>query len=123
MDHIENSRVIISKEANDIMRDFLSKDGSNEYLNDFLIFNKESESSIMIGFKDPFFKQIFPKVGDDDMFEKYVKASLSEDDENRTEILAYLERYRKAGSDHSGYYLKNNNTNPSNMEIIEGLVF
>lgn len=123
MDHIENSRVIISKEANDIMRDFLSKDGSNEYLNDFLIFNKESESSIMIGFKDPFFKQIFPKVGDDDMFEKYVKASLPEDDENRTEILAYLERYRKAGSDHSGYYLKNNNTNPSNMEIIEGLVF
>ena len=39
------------------------------------------------------------------------------------EIRAYLKRYRKAGSDHSGYYLKNNNNNPSNMEIIEGLVF
>ena len=123
MDHIDNSRVIISKEANDIMRDFLNKDKSNEYLNGFLIFNKESESSIIIGFKDPFFKQIFPKDGDDDMFEKYVKESLFDDDENRAEILAYLDRYRKAGSDHSGYYVKNNNSNPSNMEIIKGLIF
>ena len=123
MDHIDNSRVIISKEANDIMRDFLNKDKSNEYLNGFLIFNKESESSIIIGFKDPFFKQIFPKDGDDDMFEKYVKESLSADDENRAEILAYLDRYRKAGSDHSGYYVKNNYSNPSNMEIIKGLIF
>lgn len=123
MDYIDNSRVIISKEANDIMRDFLNKDKSNEYLNGFLIFNKESESSTIIGFKDPFFKQIFPKVGDNDMFEQYVKESLPDNDENRAEILAYLERYRKAGSDHSGYYVKNNNSNPSNMEIIKGLIF
>lgn len=123
MDHIDNSRVIISKEANDIMRVFLNNDKSNEYLNGFLVFNKENDSSIIIGFKDPFFKQIFPVDGDDDLFEKYVKKSLPRGDENRAEILAYLKRYRKAGSDHSGYYLKNNNTNPSNMEIIEGLVF
>lgn len=77
----------------------------------------------MVSFKDPFFKQIFPMSDEEDLFEKYVKESLPEGDENRTEILAYLKRYRKAGSDHSGYYVKNNNTNPSNMEIIEGLVF
>ena len=64
------------------------------------------------------------KVGDDDMFEKYVKESLPEGNEKRAEILACLERYRKAGSNHSGYYIvKNDNPNPSNMEIIEGLVF
>lgn len=124
MEHIDNSRVIISKEANDIMRDFLNKDKSNEYLNGFLIFNKKSDYNIIMGFKDPFFKQIFPVVGDKDLFEKYVKKSLPKDDENRAEILAYLKRYRKAGSDHSGYYhVKNDNPNPSNMEIIEGLVF
>ena len=106
------------------MRDFLNKDKSNEYLNGFLIFNKESDYNIIMGFKDPFFKQIFPVVGDKDLFEKYVKKSLPKDDENRAEILAYLKRYRKAGSDHSGYYhVKNDNPNPSNMEIIEGLVF
>ena len=124
MDHIDNSRVIILKEANDIMRDFLIKDKSNEYLNGFLIFNKESDYNIIMGFKDPFFKQIFPVDGDNDLFEKYVKKSLPKGDENRAEILAYLKRYRKAGSDHSGYYIvKNDNPNPSNMEIIEGLVF
>lgn len=124
MNHIDNSRVIISKEANDIMRDFLNKDKSNEYLNGFLIFNKESGYNILIGFKDPFFKQIFPVDADDDLFEKYVKKSLPKGDENRTEILAYLKRYRKAGSDHSGYYyVKNDNPNPSNMEIIGGLQF
>lgn len=124
MEHIDNSRVIISKEANDIMRDFLNKDKSNEYLNGFLIFNKESDYNIIMGFKDPFFKQIFPVDGDKDLFEIYVKKSLPKGDENRAEILAYLKRYRKAGSDHSGYYIvKNDNPNPSNMEIIEGLVF
>ena len=124
MDHIDNSRVIILKEANDIMRDFLIKDKSNEYLNGFLIFNKESDYNIIIGFKDPFFKQIFPVDGDNDLFEKYVKESLPKGDENRAEILAYLKRYRKAGSDHSGYYhVKNDNPNPSNMEIIQGLQF
>ena len=77
-----------------------------------------------MGFKDPFFKQIFPEDGDDDLFEKYVKKSLPKGDENRAEILAYLKRYRKAGSDHSGfYYLKTNKPKPSHMEIIEGLVF
>ena len=124
MEHIDNSRVIISKEANDIMRDFLNKDKSNEYLNGFLIFNKESDYNIIMGFKDPFFKQIFPVDGDNDLFEKYVKKSLPKGDENKAEILAYLKRYRKAGSDHSGYYIvKNDNPNPSNKEIIEGLVF
>ena len=124
MDHIDNSRVIILKEANDIMRDFLIKDKSNEYLNGFLIFNKESDYNIIMGFKDPFFKQIFPVDGDNDLFEKYVKKSLPKGDENRAEILAYLKRYREAGSDHNGYYyVKRDNPNPSNMEIIEGLQF
>ena len=124
MDHIDNSRVIILKEANDIMRDFLIKDKSNEYLNGFLIFNKESDYNIIMGFKDPFFKQIFPVDGDNDLFEKYVKKSLPKGNENRAEILAYLKRYREAGSDHNGYYyVKRDNPNPSNMEIIEGLQF
>lgn len=124
LDHIDNSRVIISKEANDIMRDFLNKDKSNEYLKGFLIFNKESSYNIIVGFKDPFFKQIFPVDGDDDLFEKYVKNSLPKGDENKKEILAYLKRYRAAGSERSGYYnVKNDYPNPSNMEIIEGLVF
>lgn len=49
---------------------------------------------------------------------------LPEDDENKKEILAYLERYRKAGSDHSGYYyVKNDYPYPINMEIIKGLQF
>ena len=52
------------------------------------------------------------------------EVSLPKGDENKAEILAYLKRYRKAGSDHSGYYIvKNDNPNPSNKEIIEGLVF
>lgn len=35
-----------------------------------------------------------------------------------------LVRYREAGSDHNGYYyVKRDNPNPSNMEIIEGLQF
>ncbi len=124
IERIENSRLIIMKEANDIIREFLYKDKSNEYLNGFLIFNKQSDYNIIIGFKDSFFKQIFPAHGDDDLFEKYVKKSLPKDNENRAEILAYLKRYRKAGSDHSGcYYVKKDNPNPSNMEIIEGLIF
>ncbi len=59
-----------------------------------------------------------------DLFAKYVEDSLQEDDANRTEILAYLKRYRKAGSDHAGYYyMKTDNPNPTHMEIIEGLRF
>lgn len=124
LERVENSRLIITKEANDAMRDFLSKDKSNEYLKDFLIFNRENERHISMAFKDPFFKQIFPFSDKEDLFEKYVKDALPEGDENRAEILAYLERYRKAGSDHSGYYYKeNDNLNLSNMEIIEGLQF
>lgn len=124
LDHVENSRLIIMKEANDMMREFLYNDKSNEYLNGFLVFNKESDHSIIMAFKDPFFKQIFPIDGEDDMFEKYVKDSLPAGDEKRLEILAYLKRYRKAGSEHSGYYyVKDDNPNPSNMEIIEGLMF
>lgn len=124
MDHIENDRYIISDEANELMRKFLKKDTSNEYLNGFLIFNDENVNSISIAFKDPFFKQIFPVQGDVDLFEEYVKESLPEDDENRAEILAYLKRYRMAGSEHAGfYYVKTNKPNPSHMEIIEGLEF
>ena len=124
MDHIENDRYIISDEANELMRKFLKKDTSNEYLNGFLIFNDENVNSISIAFKDPFFKQIFPVQGDVDLFEEFVKESLPEGDDNRAEILAYLKRYRKAGSDHSGfYYLKTNKPKPSHMEIIEGLEF
>ena len=77
-----------------------------------------------MAFKDPFFKQIFPVTEEKDSFKEYVEEALSEGDLNRTELLAYLERYRKAGSDHTGYYyLKSDNTSPSNMEIIEGLEF
>ena len=124
LDRVENSRLIITKEANDMMREFLHKDISNEYLNGFLIFSKENDRYISMAFKDPFFKQIFPFNEKEDLFEKYVKEALTEDDENRVEILAYIERYRKAGSDHSGfYYVKSDNPNPSNMEIIEGLQF
>lgn len=124
LDRIENSRLIVTKEANEIMREFLLKDKSNEYLKGFLIFNKESDRHITITFKDPFFKQIFPIEGKEDSFEKYVKETLPESDNNRIEILAYLKKYRKAGSDHTGYYfVKKDNPNPSNMEIIEGLEF
>ena len=124
LERVENNRLIITKEANDLMRDFLGRDKSNEFLNGFLIFNKENERYISMAFKDPFFKQIFPMSDGEDLFEKYVRESLPEDDKNRTEILRYLERYRKAGSDHSGYYyVKSDNPNPTNMEIIEGLLF
>jgi len=124
LERVDNSRLIITKEANDMMREFLLMDKSNEYLNGFLFFNKENERYVSMGFKDPFFKQIFPFSDKEDLFEKYIEDALPEDDENRTELLAYLGRYRKAGSDHSGYYyVKNDNPNPSNMEIIEGLQF
>ncbi len=124
LDRIENSRLVITKEANEIMREFLYNDKSNEYLKGFLIFNKESDRHITITFKDPFFKQIFPIEGKEDLFEKYVKETLPESDNNRIEILAYLIKYRNAGSDHTGYYfVKKDNPNPSNMEIIEGLEF
>lgn len=124
LESVENSRLIIMKEANDMMREFLRKEKEHEYLNGFLVFNRENEPYISIAFKDPFFKQIFPMDGEDDMFEKYVKEALPENDKNRIEILAYMDRYRKAGSDHSGfYYVKNDNPNPSNLEIIEGLQF
>lgn len=124
MDHIDNSRVIILKEANDIMRDFLIKDKSNEYLNGFLVFSRENEPYVSIAFKDPFFNQIFPMEGENDLFEKYVMESLPDGDKDKAEIMAYLFRYREAGSDHNGYYyVKRDNPNPSNMEIIEGLQF
>ena len=124
IDHIENHRVIIMKEANDVMREFLHKDKTNEYLNGFLVFNQENDTQCVMAFKDPFFKQIFPVDGEVDLFAKYVENSLQEDDANRTEILAYLKRYRKAGSDHAGYYyMKTDNPNPTHMEIIEGLRF
>lgn len=123
LDHIENNRLIITKEANDIMRGFLYKDKSNEYLNGFLIFNNQNDQNITVTFKDPFFKQIFPLNGEDS-FEKYVKDSFTEDNEDRAEILAYLKKYRDAGSVHTGYYyVKPDNPNPNHMEIIEGLVF
>lgn len=52
------------------------------------------------------------------------KKDWTEDDENKIEILAYLERYRKAGSDHSGYYyVKSDYPCPTNIEIINGLQF
>ena len=124
LDSIENGRWIMSKEANDTMRKFLCKDTSNEYLNGFLVFNKDNDHYVSMAFKDPFFKQIFPMNGEEDTFEKYVKESLPEGDSNRKEILAYLKKYRKAGSDRTGYfYVKKDNPNPSNMEIIEGLEF
>ena len=124
LDHIDDSRLIIAKEANELMKDFLNKDGSNEYLKGFLVFNKENDRYVSMGFKDPFFKQIFPMNGEEDFFEKYVADSLPEEDDNRKEILAYLKKYRKAGSDHSGYfYVKSDNPDPTNMEIIEGLQF
>lgn len=124
LERIENSRLIIMQEANDIMREFIYKDKSNEFLKGFLVFNKESDRYVSMAFKDPFFKQIFPLNGEDDAFKKYVEEALPEGDENQKEILAYLKRYRKAGSDHSGfYYVKKDNPDPSNMEIIEGLEF
>ena len=124
IDHIENDRYIITKEANEAMRKFLKKDNGKEYLNGFLIFNNDNDYHITIAFKDPFFKQIFPVEGDVDLFEEFVKESLPEGDENRKEILAYLKRYRMAGSEHAGfYYVKSNKPNPSHMEIIEGLEF
>ena len=124
LERVENSRLIITKEANDMMREFLTKDKSNEFLNGFLVFNKGDGHYVSIAFKEPFFKQIFPVNDDEDLFKKYVEGALPEGDENKTEILTYLERYRKAGSDHSGYYyVKKDNPDPSNMEIIEGLEF
>ena len=124
MERADNSRTIIIEEANELMREFLFRDNSNEYLNGFLVINKENVQYFHMAFKDPFFKQIFPANDEGDLFEKYVKESLPEGDENRSEILAYLKRFRDAGSDHSGYfYVKNDNPNPSNMEIIEGLQF
>lgn len=124
VDHIANERYIIADEANDVMREFLYKDKSNEYLNGFLIFNQNNDLHISIAFKDPFFKQIFPVKDNVDMFEKYVKETLPEDDTNRAEILAYLKRYRTAGSTHAGVYnVKPNNPTPSHMDIIEGLEF
>lgn len=124
IERVENSQLIITKESNDIMREFLIKDKSNEFLNGFLVYNKGNDHYVSISFKDPFFKQIFPVTDEEDLFKKYVEGALPEDDENRTEILTYLERYRKAGSDHPGYYyVKTDNLNPSNMEIIKGLEF
>lgn len=77
-----------------------------------------------MAFKDPLFKQIFPLCEREDLFAEYVKKALSEDDENKIEILAYLERYRKAGSDHSGYYyVKSDYPCSTNIEIINGLQF
>lgn len=124
IERVENSQLIITKESNDVMRKFLIKDKSNEFLNGFLVYNKGNGHYVSISFKDPFFKQIFPVTDEEDLFKKYVEGVLPEDDENRTEILTYLERYRKAGSDHPGYYyVKTDNPNPSNMEIIKGLEF
>jgi hypothetical protein len=124
LERVENNRLIITKEANDIMREFLCKDSSNEYLNGFLVFNKDNDRYISMAFKDPFFKQIFPFSEGEDLFAEYVKKALPENDENKTEILAYLERYRKAGSDHSGYYyVKSDYPCPTNIEIIKGLQF
>ena len=124
LERVENSHLIIMKEANEIMREFLLKEKNNEYLNGFLVFNRDNEPYISIAFKDPFFKQIFPISDEEDLFENYVKEALPDGDENRAEILAYMERFRKAGSDHSGYYyVKSDNPNPSNLEIIEGLQF
>lgn len=42
LERVENSRLVITKEANDIMREFLIKDKSNEFLNGFLVFNVSS---------------------------------------------------------------------------------
>jgi len=124
LDHIDNSRLIIMKKANDDMREFLYKDKSNEYLKGFLVFNRNGEQYISITFKDPFFKQIFPMNGEEDMFKAYVENALPEGDENRSELLAYLEKYRKAGSDHTGFcYIKSDNPSPTNMEMIESLEF
>ena len=124
LERVDNNRLIITNEANEMMREFLRKDKSNEYLNGFLVFNKENGRYISMAFKDPFFKQIFPVNEKEDLFEKYVEEALPNGDGNKAEILAYLKRYRKAGSDHSGYfYVESDNPNPNNMEIIEGLQF
>ena len=124
IDRVENSHLIMMEEANDIMRDFLYKDDSNEYLKDFLVFNEDRLPDIFVSLKDPFFKQIFPVDKVKDLFKKYVEDSLQENDINRKELLEYLKRYRKAGSNHTGcYYMKKKNPIPSHMEIIEGLEF
>lgn len=76
------------------------------------------------GFKDPFFMRFFLVKEEDELFEKCVGEMLPDGEENRTEVLSFIERFRKAGSDHSGcYYKKNDNTDPSSMGIIEGLQF
>ena len=124
LDHIDNDRLIIKKEASDDMREFLYKDKSDEYLKGFLMFNRNSEQYVSIAFKDPFFKQIFPMNGEEDMFKAYVENALPEGDENRAELLTYLEKYRKAGSDNTGFcFIKSDKPNPTNMEIIEALEF
>lgn len=107
-----------------MMRAFLRKDSSNEYLKGFLIFNKENPQFISLACKDLFFKQIFPVINGEDLFEKYVEESLSKGDKARKEILAFLKRYRQAGSTSLGYYyIKPDKPNPSNLDIIEGLQF
>lgn len=124
IERIENSRLIIAEEANSLMRDFLYADKSNEYLKRFLIFNNNSGRIINIMLNDPFFKQIFPVNDGKDLFEEYVKKSLPEDDQTRIEILTYLNKYKKAGSDYTGYfYITNDNPNPQRLEIINGLEF
>ena len=124
LDKVEDSRLIVMKEANDDMREFLYKDKSNEYLKGFLVFNRNGEQYVSISFKDPFFRQIFPLNGEDDMFKAYVENTLPEGNEYKAELLAYLEKYRRAGSDHTGFcYIKGDNPNPTNLEIIEALEF
>lgn len=125
MDRSDNDRQIIMEKANEAMRKFLREDKSNEYLKEFLIINKNDESYVSVAFKDVFFKQLFPVTeADGDTFAKYVKGALPEGNETRTEILAYLEKYRKAGSNNAGhYYLKPGEEGLSRMEIIERLEF
>ena len=107
-----------------MMRAFLRKDSSNGYLKGFLIFNKENPQFISLACKDLFFKQIFPVINGEDLFEKYVEESLPEGDNDRIEILAFLKRYRQADSGGLGYYyIKPDKPEPGNLDIIEGLQY
>lgn len=125
IDRSDNDRLLIMEEANEVMRKFLREDKSNEYLKEFLIINKNDGPYVSVAFKDVFFKQLFPVTeADGDTFAKYVNGALPEGNETRTEILAYLEKYRKAGSNYAGhYYLKPGEEGLSRMEIIERLEF
>lgn len=118
-----NDKLIISKDANDAMKEFIESDSSCEYLKTFIrIPNTDKNIELPIE-HEPFVCQIFGITDDNDPFEKYVKEANLNDESLRKNILKFWDEYKAHNMKTDPSYQFKKGKKTSLTEVVNNLRF